>query len=555
MLEDLKIRTIGGAARRRGRGPALGAIAIALFIAAPVLALLPAATADSQGLWRHLASTVLSDYIANTLLLGIGVLAVAGTIGTLSGWLLAIYRFPGHRLFEWALILPLAFPAYILAFLYTDLLQYAGPVQTALRDFFGWRHGDYWFPDIRSLGGAALVLGLTLYPYVFALARTAFVTQSAAAIEAARVLGRPPGSVFLRVALPMARPAIAAGCALCLMEAFADFGAVMYFGVDTFTVGVYRAWYAFDSKAVAAQLALALLAFVLIVVVLERTSRGAGQNAAAMRHQRHLTPIRLKGWHAAAATLFCAIPLLLGFVFPAFWLLHLSFGQPPELGWPRIFVLMGNSAILAVLAGATTIVLAVLAAWIVRQSGSKVAVLATRAAMLGYATPGAVIAVGLLIAIGAFDHLVDRSVFALTGHGTGLVLGGTLVAVLYGLTARFYAVGFGAVDAGFNRIGTQLDAAARTLGETPAGVLRRIYLPLLRPHMAVALVLVAADVLKELPATMILRPFNFDTLAVEVFRQATTEQLDGAAIPALMIVAVGLVPAIILARQIKNPGR
>lgn len=517
---------------------------LVLAMALPLIALLPASAEPTAEFWRHLAATVLDDYIVNSVSLALGVAVVAGVSGVATAWLIACYRFPGATVLGWALLLPLAFPAYILAFLYTDLLQFAGPVQTALREAFGWRRGDYWFPELRSLPGAAAVLGLALAPYVYTTARAAFAGQSAGAIEAARTLGRSPAAVFFRVALPVARPAIAAGVTLCVMEALADFGAVMYFGVDTFTVGVYRAWYAYDSKAVAAQLALALLAFVLLAVLVERFTRGPSPRSQAPARHRPPARVPLAGWRGIAAAAVCTVPVLLGFLLPAYWLLRLALGSAPDLGWPAIVRLTGNTVILAALAAAVVIVLGVLAAWTSRQSRLRSVVIATRVAMLGYATPGAVIAVGLLIAIGAFDRALDAL------FGTGLVLGGTLAAVVYGLSVRFFAVGFGAIDAGFARLGPHLDSAARTLGATPLRALTQVHIPLLKPHLAAAAVLVAADVLKELPATMILRPFNFDTLAVEAFRQATTERLDGAALPALLIVLVGLIPVLLIGRQL-----
>jgi len=528
------------------RGAVVFSGVLAVVISIPLIALLPAAAEPAGEFWRHLVSTVLPDYIVNSLLLAVGVALVAGISGAVTGWIVALYRFPGDALFGWALLLPLAFPAYILAFLYTDVLQFAGPLQTGLREAFGWRRGDYWFPEPRSLPGAAVVLGIALSPYVYATARAAFAGQSAAVVEAARTLGRGPAAVFFRVALPVARPAIASGVTLCVMEALADFGTVVYFGVDTFTVGVYRAWYAYDSKAVAAQLALALLGCILLAVLVERFTRGPAPRTQAPARQRPPSRIDLQGWRAAAVMAVCAVPVLVGFVLPAFWLLRLAFANPPELGWPAIIRLTGNTVMLAALAAAIVVALGVFAAWTARQSRLRSIVFATRIAMLGYATPGAVIAVGLLIAIGAFDRALDAL------FGTGLVLGGTLAAVVYGLSVRFFAVGFGTIDAGFARLGPHLDAAARTLGASPARTLAQIHLPLLRPHLAAAAVLVAADVLKELPATMILRPFNFDTLAVETFRQATTERLDGAALPALLIVAVGLIPALLIARQFRR---
>jgi iron(III) transport system permease protein len=535
-------------ARRAGH-PAALATFVVLAIALPVLVLAARAITPTGDLWAHLAATVLPSYVANSLLLAVGVGLCSAVVGTATGWTVAMYRFPGRGLFAWALLLPLALPAYILAFAYTDALQFAGPVQTWLRAAFAWRRGDYWFPEMRSLGGAVFVLSAVLYPYTYLLTRTAFAEQSASVIEASRTLGRGHWFTFRRIALPLARPAIVAGASFAVMEALADFGAVSYFGVPTFTTGIFRTWFALESPAVAAQLAIALLAFVFLALSLERWSRGDARRRIAADRGRPVSPPRLAGAGALLAIGVCLVPILCGFVVPVLYLAWLSSGVSEGIGIARILTLAGNSALLGLLSAVVAVLIAVRVAFGARLARTPLPARVARLAMLGYATPGAVVAIGILIAVGWFDLAVDSTARWAFGTGTGLVLGGTLAAIVYGHVVRFFAVAYGAVDAGYGKIAPNLDAAARTLGQTARGVLHRIHLPLLRRSLLSAAILVFADVIKELPATMILRPFNFDTLATEAYQRATTERLDEAALPSLLIVAVGLVPVLLLTWQ------
>ena len=527
-----------------------GVAVVAAVVALPIIAVLLESLQLDAALWRHLADTVLADYVVNTLGLMIGVGLAVAFGGVATAWLVTMHRFPGRDLFEWALLLPLAMPAYVLAYTYTDLLQFAGPVQTALRQAFGWSRGDYWFPPVHSLGGAVVLFSAVLYPYVYALARAAFIEQSVCVLEVSRTLGRGPWATFFRVALPLARPAIAAGVAFALMETLADFGAVQYFGLSTFVSGIYRAWYALASPPVAAQLASALLGFVLLVILLERMTRGAGRQAHSTNVYRGIEGRRLKPAGAAAAIAVCAAPILVGFVIPAAVLVRLGLSSDLDIDPGRFGMVIANSFLLA--AGAAILVAAVAVAvgfW-VRADRHGIGRGLARVASLGYATPGAVIAVGILIAVAWIDRSVGGLIAAATGHNAGLIVGGTIVALLYGYLARFFSVAYAPVEAGLSKIRPSLEGAARTLGCRPAAVLWRVHLPLMRPSVLSALVLVFVDVMKELPATMILRPFNLDTLAVEAFRMATTERLPEAGLFSLVIVATGLVPVIILSRTI-----
>ncbi|MGH6961973.1 MAG: ABC transporter permease, partial [Dongiaceae bacterium] len=498
----------------------------------------------------HLAQTVLSDYVINTLLLCVGVGSVSIVAGTGCAWLVTMHEFPGRRFFDWALVVPLAMPAYVLAYAYTDLLQFTGPVQTAIRNFTGWGWQDYWFPSIHSLGGAVFVLSAVLYPYVYVVARAAFLEQSICVLEVSRTLGCPPAAMFRRVALPLARPAIAAGATFVLMETLADFGAVKYFEVATFTTGIYRTWYAYGNPAAAAQLASALLLFVFAVLLLERLSRGRGRYAHTSTRYRQIRRLPFTRTGTLGAMLFCALPLTVGFGLPAVVLATMALDSSEPASWNRLAQLAGNTLFIGLLASVLVVGAALAALYGVRRDRRPVSRAFVRVALLGYATPGVVIAVGILIVIGLFDHTVDAAARRLFGVSTGLVLAGSFAAILYGCLVRFFAVAYGPLDAGFAKIRPSLEDAARTLGSTVAGVLVRVHLPLMRGSILSAALLVFVDVMKELPATMILRPFNFDTLAVEAFQLATTERLDAAALPSLVIVAAGLVPVIILCRAI-----
>lgn len=558
------IETGGKAARparaRSGRRVPFSFVVLAmllLVIGAPLLAIirealvLPGDVAD--GVWPHLLATVFWSYVSNTLILCLGVGTVTAVVGTGTAWLVTLYRFPGRRIAEWALVLPLAMPAYVLAYAYTDLLQFTGPVQTLLRDLTGLEHGDYWFPRIHSVGGAAFVLAFALYPYVYLLARAAFNEQSVCALEVSRTLGCSTSAAFWRVALPVARPAITTGVAFALMETLADFGAVKFFEVPTYTTGIYRAWYATANPAVAAQLATALLLFVFIVFAIERMSRGAGRHRHTTARYRTLSRQRLSGLAAGGALAACSVPIVLGFGLPAAVLAAMALGGVDDLpGVGRLGMLAGNTLLLAALASAVIVASAIVALYTMRGERSILSRCALLFISLGYATPGVVIAIGILIAVGLADQLIGEGLRQAFGISTGLIVGGSLAAVVYGCLVRFFAVAYGPLEAALAKIKPSYEDAARLLRGRSTSVLRHVHLPLMRSSVVVAALIVFVEVMKELPATMILRPFNFDTLAIEAFQLATTERLDAAAIPSLMIVAAGLLPVVLLCREIRR---
>lgn len=533
---------------------AVFSILVALLAAVPVLSVGANLLAGGTGeTWSHLAATVLPEYVGNSLWLCLGVGLLVASMGTVSAWLVAALEFPGRRLFEWALLLPMAMPAYVLAYTYTDFLQFVGPVQTGLRETFGWRKADYWFPEVRSLGGAIAMFGFVLYPYVYLIVRTAFMERAAGMIDAARVLGLTPLQAFLRISLPLARPAIAAGVALALMETLADYGTVAYFAVPTFTTGIYRAWFSLGDRAAAAQLAAGLLAFVLVMLAVERAGRGraryqdAGLRRAGARQ-------RLHGTRAALASFACLMPILLGFVLPAVLLLGMAMGESDTGFGARFVRLATNSFTVATLAALLAALLAVALAYGARVAGVNgggwLARTANRLVGLGYAVPGSVIAVGVLIPVTRLDHWLAGIWQDLTGSHPGLILTGGIAALVYAYLARFLSIALQTIDAGLVKVTPAMDAAARSLGCGEAETLRRVHLPLIRGSVLTAALLVFVDVMKELPATLVMRPFNFDTLATQTYTLAADERLAEASIAALAIVAVGLLPIVFLARQI-----
>jgi len=534
----------------------VAALLTAALIAIPLLtvaaSLLPGTASQT---WAHLADTVLPSYIASTLYLCVGVGIGTVAIGTAAAWLVTMHDFPGRRVFEWALVLPLAVPTYVMAYTYTDLLQFVGPVQSWLRATFALTPGSYWFPDIRTLGGAVVIFTFVLYPYVYLLARAAFLERAGGMLDVGRSLGLGPWRRFYSIALPLARPAIAAGAALALMETLADYGAVSYFGVQTFTTGIYRAWFSLGDREAAAQLAAALLGFVALLLLVERASRGrARYDGAGGRPQPH-SHTRLGGWRAFGAVLLCSVPLFAGFVLPASVLLHMAIGSGDAQFGERFVQLARNSFVLAALAALLAVAIAVLLAYAARTARSSVPRLANRLVGLGYALPGTVIAVGVLLPVTWLDTRLAAAIMELTGRSPGLLLTGGIAALVYAYLVRFLAVSLQTVEASLGKITTSMDDAARSLGHGAFATLWRVHLPILRGSLLTAGLLVFVEVMKELPATLVMRPFNFDTLATQAYTLASDERLAEASTSALAIVAVGVLPLIILTSEIARSRR
>ena len=527
------------------------ALVVGALVSVPVLSVVMEVFAPgTDDTWSHLADTVLPDYLWSTLWLCVGVGLGSACLGVGAAWLVTRYDFPGRATLEWALVLPLAVPAYVMAYTYTDLLQFVGPVQTWLRDTFGWTRSDYWFPDVRSLSGAVVMFALVLYPYVYMLARTAFLERAAGMLEVGRALGLGPWRSFWRVSLPLARPAIAAGVALALMETLADFGAVSYFGVQTFTTGIYRAWFSLGDRVAAAQLASALLGFVVLVLVMERLTRGRARfhDTTLRRAQRGTVP--LHGWRGALALAACLLPVVGGFLLPGGVLLHMAINQGDAQFGPRFIGLTINSITVSALTALVAVLLALLLAYSARLHPKGAAPVAHRLGGLGYALPGTVIAVGVLIPLTRLDVAFTTWFEQHLGWQGGLLITGSIAGLVYACVVRFLTPAVQAVDAGLLKVTPSMDQAARSLGLGPWAVLRRVHLPLLRGSLLTAMLLVFIDVMKELPATLVLRPFNFDTLATQAYTLAADERLAEASTAALTIVVVGLLPIIVLSRQI-----
>ncbi|MCC7272328.1 MAG: iron ABC transporter permease [Alphaproteobacteria bacterium] len=528
----------------------LFAVAVAILVSLPLLAVFANLFASSDGVWGHLAATVLPRYVENSLWLALGVGAGTLFVGTGTAWLVTMYRFPGWRTFEWALLLPLAAPGYVMAYAYADFLQFVGPVQTALRNAMGWERGDYWFPEIRSVGGAVFVLTLAAYPYVYLLARSAFLAQSVCVLEASRMLGCSPARMFWKVALPLARPALVAGVALALMETLAEFGAVQHFGIDTFTTGIYRTWFALGTPVAAAQLSVLLVGFVLLLVVVERWSRGGMRFHHTTARYRRLPVQRLGAAGGTVALLCCVLPIALGFLVPGGVLLDMAIdGGDPLLG--RQFLgFARNSLLLGAMAAALVVVVATLLAYAQRLARGPIVTIAVRVATLGYAMPGAVVAVGVLIAFGALDSALDGWMRRSFGVSSGLLFSGTAFALLMAYLVRFLAVAFNTAEASLAKVTPHIDQAARVLGQGPRGTLWRVHVPMLKGGLLTGALLVFVDVMKELPATLIVRPFDFDTLAIRAYRLASDERLAEASTASLAIVVVGILPVVLLSRAI-----
>jgi len=525
----------------------IGTVLIAAAVAMPIMAVIFIGLTPSDEIWSHLAATVLPLYISTTLLLMVGVGAGTFVIGVGTAWLVSTCWFPGRRVFEWALLLPMAMPAYVIAYVYTDILEYAGPVQGLLRDMFGWTlKREYWFPEIRSLSGAISMMTLVLYPYVYLLSRAAFLEQSVCVLEASRMLGRGPWRSFFSVALPLARPAIVIGLSLVLMETLNDFGTVDFFAVSTFTLGIYDVWLNMNNVAGAAQLAGLLLFFVIFLVLIERFARHNQRFHHTTSKIRALPGYELQGWARRGAVIGCALPVVFGFALPAFVLggyavIHFEAATNPD-----VYRYAANSVLLSGLTAVLALAIGIFMAYGVRLRNEWMVKVLARFASLGYAVPGSVLAVGVLVSLGALDNGIDAFMRQTFGITTGLLFSGTIAAVTFGYLVRFLALSFGSVEASLAKITPNMDGAARSLGHGPFSTLRRIHIPLIRGSALTAAILVFVDCMKELPMTVILRPFNFHTLATYVHQFASDEQLGEASLAALAIVGFGILPVIVL---------
>ncbi|WP_434053416.1 MAG: iron ABC transporter permease [Roseibium sp.] len=529
----------------------IAAIAITGLVLLPVAAIVWIALSPTGDLWGQLLRTVLPGSLQTTLLLMAGVGVITAAVGVGTAWTVTMCEFPGRRILDWALLVPLAVPTYIVAFAYIEILDYTGPVQSLIRSVFGFKTSrEYWFPEIRSLGGAVFVMSAVLYPYVYLTARASFLIQSASMLDVSRTLGASPYGLFFRIALPLARPAIAIGVSLALMECLNDIGAVTFFGVRTLTFSVYDVWLNRSSLSGAAQLALAMLVMVLLLIWLERLGRNRQRfDAGGSAKQRAPTRFTLTGFRAALVFAICFLPILFGFVIPGLLLADRASRRLDTLLTPGFLETIWNSFSLAAIAAFLTVVISVALAYALRINNKGPLKAAVRLASVGYAIPGTVLAIGILIPLATFDNALDAWMRETFGVKTGLLLLGSGTGLVYAYVVRFLAVSYGQVEGGFGRITPHLDMAARTLGRNTGQTLTQVHIPLLKPILLSAALLSFVDCMKELPATILLRPFNFETLATTVFEAASREAFEEAALPSLAIVLVGLIPVIYLARS------
>ncbi|XOB90873.1 ABC transporter permease [Pseudomonadota bacterium 24LQ007] len=540
-------------AKRTSKRWLISAVLTTAIVALPVLSVIFLALFPDENIWPHLIETTLPRYLTTTIKLMIGVGALTLLIGLATAWAVTMCEFPGRKFFEWALLLPFAVPAYVIAYVYTSLLDYAGPVQRGLREWFGWQNAsDYWFPEIRSLEGAILMIGLVLYPYVYLLGRAAFLEQSPSLFAVSRSLGHSALSTFFRVVLPIARPAIAVGLSLVLMETLNDFGTVDFFAVQTLTRGLFDTWMNLGNLGGAAQIATTMLIFVVILVTLERYSRRRQQQYAARDNRDPIHRFTMSFPRQMICVVVCAVPLVFGFIIPGATLGYYAW-EYFDVSWNPDFIQNAfNSLFLSSAAALTTLIIGVTLAYSRRLHNTRGMQILMRLSSLGYAMPGAVLAVGVIVPLAGFDNWLDSLMRDYLGVSTGLLLSGTAFALIFAYTVRFLAVSAGSVESALQKITPSMDMASRSLGHTPGKTLINVHLPMLRGTLVTAALVVFVDCMKELPATLILRPFNYETLATYVYQFASDEQLYHSALPALIIVLAGIIPIILMNRSISN---
>ncbi|CCQ09970.1 Ferric iron ABC transporter, permease protein [Pseudoalteromonas luteoviolacea B = ATCC 29581] len=525
---------------------------IGIILSMPLLSLLYTALGSESEVYQHLQQTVLGDYILNTVLLVIGVCAIACLVALPLGWLVAYCEFPGKKHFSWALMLPLAMPSYIIAYIYTDFFDYAGPVQRNLRVWFDWHSpSDYWFFDMRTLGGATLMLALVLYPYIYLIFKTALKEQSLRLLQAAEIMGKTPRQSFFAVSLPLSRGAIVAGVALVAMESMADFATVHYFAVNTLTTAVYDTWLGYYSLAGAAKIAAVMLVMLLLIFGMENFSR---RNKVVYERQQVLASeilYKLDGWKGWSASLFCTVVLLIAFIFPVGVLINYALTYWRDAWQSQFWLYAWQSFYVSAWVCVLAVVLSVVMNYAHRLNSTALHNLPAKSAAIGYALPGTVLAVAVLIPLTWLDDKLNQW-FEGSEFEPGLLLSGTIFALIFAYLVRFFAIAHGALESSFKRISPSLDMASYSLGKSRAHTLTRVHLPLLKKGMLTAGLLVFIECMKELPAALLLRPFNFETLATHVYQFVSDEQLELASLSALLIVFVGLVPLYLVNRSMEG---
>lgn len=530
---------------------AINVLLIVFFVATPLLTLLYFLTEGPSETWYHLQQTVLWDYVSNSFLLMLGVGFLTFVFGVSTAWFVTTCEFPGRKIFEWANILPLAIPTYIVAYTYSGIFNYTGPIQRFFRNVLEVDINPA-FLDILNLRGVMFIMAFVLYPYVYVITRTAFLSQSTTILESSRVLGSSASKTFFKIALPIARPAIVAGISLALMEVLNDYGAVKYYGVSTFTTGIFRAWFSLSDINSAIYLSALLMLFVLVLILMERYQRGRARFDSNVSANKPIRRYHLKGFKLWAVFLACLVPLAFGFIIPVMQLLSWSFDTFSKVVDASFFKIVFNSFYLASLAAIVCVVVATLLIFSVRLNATMFIRLLSKLAVLGYSIPGAVIAVGVMIPALSLDKSLTGMLENLTGASFGLLISGTLILLVFAYLVRYLAVAYNPIDAGFKKVGKNIDEASRSLGVSMTKTLWKIDIPLVKGTMLSGALLVFVDVLKELPLTLILRPFNYDTLATKAFEMASDEMVAESSNAALIIIATGVIPIILLSRLISK---
>lgn len=525
---------------------------LSLLLVLPILAIFYLSLGDSGDLFAHLISTVMPTYIYNTVVLVLGVLVLALLFGVPSAWLMAMCRLPGERVLQWALVLPLAMPGYVVGYIFTDWFDYAGPIQIFIRDLSGWQAGDYWFPDLRSLGGATAILALVFYPYVYLMARAAFMEQSASLLQSARLLRCTPFESFRRLSLPLARPSIAVGLSLVAMETIGDFGTVSYFSVNTLTTAVYDTWLGYSNLNAAAKISAIMLLVVILLLSTERYSRRKQKLFQANFTSHEELRYTLHGWKKWLALTWCWGLVSVAFILPLGQLLIYAYKYFSQ-SWTEEFRQYAvNSLQVSIIAALIAILVALVVNFSHRLNGNRLSVTFMRLASLGYAVPGTVLAIGVMAPVLTMDHWINDIAKQMEWGRPGLVLSGSMFAMIFAMVVRFSAVAIGSVESSLNKISPSMDMASRTMGCNQNQMLKRVHLPLVRRGVLVAGLLVFIESMKELNAALLLRPFNFETLATYVYNFVSDEHLELGALPAVLLILVGLVPLIVINRSLEQ---
>ena len=523
---------------------------LSFILIGPVICLFITATGDSEGLWNHLYQTVLIKYILNTVKLMVGVSITVLIFGVGTAWLVSRYEFTGRKVFDWMLMLPAACPAYLVAYAYTDFFEYAGPVQSLLRNFFGWQNAQYyWFPEIRSLGGAILVMSFVLYPYVYVLARTSFLKSPSSFYEVGKLYNK---NIFLSVGLPLARPAIIAGLALVCMEVISDFGTVEFFTVETLTLGIFNVWLGMNNLVAAAQISIIAFIFVIALLFIEFKSRANRRFNDSSQRQTNIKKISLPPLQSASSALFCLFPIFMGFLLPVILLLLHSFKTSYHQDWSILFNILWNTILISCLGAISIILISSSTAIISFYKGSKTLNKFTDLASTGYAFPGTMLAIGVLVFAGFIDKSYISSMGLITDNSKFGLLSGTVIILLLAYVARFQAVGYGSIRSGLTQVPENLIDASYTMGKSFTETLTKIILPLIKTSIIAGGLLAFVDIMKELPMTLLLRPFNFETLATYTYQFAHDELIEQASLPALLIILAGLIPVIFMNKFLRD---